>query len=62
MAFTVVANGALGFWIGMASPTGYIKVYNGSGWAKQPVKVWDGAAWVQKPVKVWNGTAWVETN
>ena len=61
MAFTVVANSAIGFWIGMATP-GLIKVWNGVGWAKQPVKVWTGTAWVQKPVKVWNGTAWVQTS
>lgn len=61
MAFTVTANGSVGFSISLGTQ-GYIKVWNGTAWVKKPIKVWNGTAWVAKPVKRWNGVAWVATN
>lgn len=43
----------------LATPVGYIKVWNGSLWVLKPVKYWTGTQWVQKPIKYWNGSQWV---
>lgn len=43
---------------GGSGTSGYIKVWDGSGWVLKPVKVWNGSGWVIKPVKFWDGAAW----
>jgi hypothetical protein len=41
------------------TPTGRVKVYNGTSWVVKPMKVYNGTSWVEKPVKFYNGSSFV---
>lgn len=43
-----------------ATPTGYVKIWNGTVWIAKPKKVWNGTTWVIGKQKIWNGTTWIE--
>ena len=62
MSFAINSNTSTGFSITLgSSPTGQIKVYDGTIWVAKPVKVWDESVWVVKPLKFWDGSVWVTT-